>query len=76
MKFGYIDTCLVDTVAALAFYTVVCLASALKFIECGASVERLAVQNVDASQVKGLCCLEGLGGDASLEPEGLWRRFG
>lgn len=46
---GCTKTCLVNAVAALAFYTVVGLASALKLVECSTSIERLAIQDIDAS---------------------------
>lgn len=75
-QFGEIIDQLINAVAALAFYTVVGLASALKLVECSTSIERLAVQDIDAGQVKRFCGLEGLGRDAPFKSEGLWRSFG
>lgn len=63
---------LVDAVSALSLDSVVGLSPALELVEGGTGVERLAVEDIDASQIKGLCCLVGLGRDAALEPERFW----
>lgn len=63
---------LIDAVSALSFDSVVGLSPALELVEGSAGVERLAVEDIDASQIKGFCCFVCLGRDAALEPERFW----
>lgn len=62
---------LVDTISALSFNTIMGLSPALQLVKGSASIQRLAVEDIDPGKIERLCGLEGLGRDASFESKRL-----